>query len=87
MRRKGLARWAMRTSGRCLKDSILANRAMTLLYRRFNPRLVRYLRVADPASYEDLVAEVWLSVSPPFEAFKAGKTTFELGSTPSLVTV
>jgi RNA polymerase sigma-70 factor, ECF subfamily len=53
-----------------------ANWAMTLLYRRFNPALVRYLRVADPRSYEDLVAEVWMSVAAAIKAFRGDDDDF-----------
>jgi RNA polymerase sigma-70 factor, ECF subfamily len=39
-----------------------AHWAMTALFRHFNPALMRYLKMADPCSYDDLVAEVWTSV-------------------------
>ena len=53
-----------------------ADWAMTSLFRRFNPSLVRYLRSADPGSYEDLAADVWLSVANALAGFHGMEDDF-----------
>jgi RNA polymerase sigma-70 factor (ECF subfamily) len=53
-----------------------ANWAMTVLFRHFNPTLMRYLRLADPSSYEDLLAEVWMSVANAIGGFRGDEDAF-----------
>jgi DNA-directed RNA polymerase specialized sigma24 family protein len=50
--------------------------AMTALFRHFNPLLVRYLRAADPRTYEDVAAEVWLSAAPRLARFEGAEAEF-----------
>jgi RNA polymerase sigma-70 factor (ECF subfamily) len=53
-----------------------ANWAVTVLFRHFNPTLMRYLRLADPGSYEDLLAEVWMSVTNAIRGFRGDEDDF-----------
>jgi DNA-directed RNA polymerase specialized sigma24 family protein len=40
-------------------------RALTDLYRAFQPRILRYLLTQEPKDGEDLASEVWLETSQP----------------------
>jgi RNA polymerase sigma-70 factor (ECF subfamily) len=63
-------------------DSVLAaarlgtDWAVSVLYRRFNPALVRYLGAGDAAVAEDLAAEVWLAAAPKLPDFTGGEAEF-----------
>ena len=63
-------------------DAVLAaaqlgvDSAVAVLYRRFNPALVRYLGAGDAAVAEDLAAEVWLAAAPKLPAFCGGEAEF-----------
>jgi RNA polymerase sigma-70 factor (ECF subfamily) len=53
-----------------------ADWAMTVLFRRFNPPLVAYLRAADPNACEDVAADVWVSVSAALTRFQGTEARF-----------
>jgi RNA polymerase sigma-70 factor, ECF subfamily len=53
-----------------------ADWAMAVLFRDFNPALMRQLKMADPVAYEDLVAEVWISVLGAIGSFQGDEDDF-----------
>lgn len=53
-----------------------ADWAMTELFRHFNPALMRHVKMADPCCYEDLVAEVWMSVLGAIGGFRGEEGNF-----------
>jgi RNA polymerase sigma-70 factor (ECF subfamily) len=63
-------------------DAVLAaaqlgqDAAVAVLYRQFNPALVRYLGAGDSTVAEDLAAEVWLAAAPKLPAFSGGEAEF-----------
>ncbi len=48
--------------------------ALAELYRELHPRVIRYLRVMEPAEHEDLAADVWLETSDALERFEGDET-------------
>lgn len=50
--------------------------AATTLYRRLQPRLVRYLRYEEPTVAEDLAADVWVSLAANLETFEGDEAGF-----------
>jgi RNA polymerase sigma-70 factor, ECF subfamily len=50
--------------------------ALTSLFSRLNPPLLRYLRARQPAAAEDLAAEVWLAVAAKLSDFRGGEPAF-----------
>jgi RNA polymerase sigma-70 factor, ECF subfamily len=48
--------------------------ALAELYRELHPRVLRYLRVMEPAEYEDLAADVWLETSDALQRFEGDET-------------
>jgi RNA polymerase sigma-70 factor, ECF subfamily len=48
--------------------------ALAELYRELHPRILRYLRVMEPAEHEDLAADVWLETSDALERFEGDET-------------
>ena len=51
-------------------------RALTEIYRAYNPRLLRYLRAQEPGMAEDLAAEVWLAVARGLSRFSGDEAGF-----------
>jgi RNA polymerase sigma-70 factor (ECF subfamily) len=51
-------------------------RALTEIYRAYNPRLLRYLRAQEPGMAEDLTAEVWLAVARGLSRFAGDEAGF-----------
>jgi RNA polymerase sigma-70 factor, ECF subfamily len=51
-------------------------RALTEIYRAYNPRLLRYLRAQEPGMAEDLAAEVWLAVARGLSRFAGDEAGF-----------
>jgi RNA polymerase sigma-70 factor (ECF subfamily) len=50
--------------------------ALTLLYRRFNPGLLRYLAARAPERADDLAAETWLGASRRLTSFSGDEESF-----------
>lgn len=50
--------------------------AATELFRRIQPRLLRYLRSQEPRVAEDLAAEVWLAVASGLGSFQGDEVGF-----------
>jgi RNA polymerase sigma-70 factor (ECF subfamily) len=50
--------------------------AFTLLYREFNPRLVRYFAAHAPSVAEDLAADTWLAVARQLGVFRGDEGAF-----------
>jgi RNA polymerase sigma factor (sigma-70 family) len=48
--------------------------AFVVLYRDFNPGLLRYFMAREPAFGEDLAAETWLAAAPQLQGFRGGET-------------
>jgi RNA polymerase sigma-70 factor (ECF subfamily) len=46
------------------------------LYRRLQPRLLRYLRYEEPQTAEDLAAEVWMAVAAGLDSFDGDEAGF-----------
>ena len=51
-------------------------RALTTLYRRFQPPLLAYLRSRHPAEAEDLAAETWIAAARSLGRFRGGEEEF-----------
>ena len=51
-------------------------RAAAELFRRVQPRLVRYVRSQEARVAEDLAADVWLAVSAGLDSFEGGEAGF-----------
>ena len=49
-------------------------RALTDLYRAFQPRILRYLLTQEPKDGEDLASEVWLDIASGLNRFKGGES-------------
>jgi RNA polymerase sigma-70 factor (ECF subfamily) len=47
--------------------------AFTLLFREWNPPLIRYLRARAPAVAEDLASEVWMTAAGKLVDFQGGQ--------------
>lgn len=47
--------------------------ALTVLYRRLNPALIRYLSSQEPIEGEDLGAEAWIDLAASLAKFKGGE--------------
>jgi RNA polymerase sigma factor (sigma-70 family) len=52
------------------------DRAMSALYRRLQPLLLRYLRAREPRVAEDLASEVWLGVQTNIVSFTGDEAAF-----------
>jgi RNA polymerase sigma-70 factor (ECF subfamily) len=50
--------------------------ALTDIYRAYQPRLLRYLRVQEPGMAEDLAADVWLAVARGMDQFVGDEAGF-----------
>jgi RNA polymerase sigma-70 factor, ECF subfamily len=50
--------------------------AISLLYREFYPRLLRYLRAREPVEGEDLASEAWLDAARGLDRFSGGEEAF-----------
>jgi RNA polymerase sigma-70 factor, ECF subfamily len=50
--------------------------AISVLYRQFQPGLLRYLKAQAQAHGEDLASEVWLDVAGGFGRFEGGEAAF-----------
>lgn len=50
--------------------------AIVVLYREFQPSLLRFLRVQSPANAEDLASEVWLQAASGLERFDGDESGF-----------
>jgi RNA polymerase sigma-70 factor (ECF subfamily) len=50
--------------------------AAATLYRRVQPRLIRYLRSQEPQVADDLAADVWLAVSGRLDSFGGDEADF-----------
>jgi RNA polymerase sigma-70 factor (ECF subfamily) len=53
-----------------------AERAITALYREFQPSLLRYLRAQAPADAEDLASEVWSNAASGLSRFEGDEGAF-----------
>jgi RNA polymerase sigma-70 factor (ECF subfamily) len=51
-------------------------RALTEIYRAYQPRLLRYLRAQEPGMADDLAAEVWLAVARGLSRFNGDEAGF-----------
>jgi RNA polymerase sigma-70 factor, ECF subfamily len=51
-------------------------RALTQLFRTYQPRLLRYLRAQEPGMADDLAADVWLAVSRGLGRFDGNEAGF-----------
>lgn len=51
--------------------------AIAVLYRRFHPRLLRFLRAQEPAEGEDLAAEAWIDAARALHRFKGDERAFQ----------
>jgi RNA polymerase sigma-70 factor, ECF subfamily len=51
-------------------------RALTEIYRAYQPRLLRYLRAQEPGMADDLAAEVWLAVARGLSRFDGEEAGF-----------
>lgn len=47
-----------------------ADRAVAVLYRAHNPRILRYLRAQEPTEYADIAADTWLDAARNLRRFK-----------------
>lgn len=52
------------------------DRAMASLFRRTQPRLIRYLRAQESRVAEDLAGEVWMAVAKGLKSFEGDDTAF-----------
>jgi RNA polymerase sigma-70 factor, ECF subfamily len=50
--------------------------ALRELFRRYQPRLLRFLRGLEPSAADDLAGEVWLGVARRLERFEGDDTAF-----------
>lgn len=50
--------------------------AVIVLFRSFNPPLIRYLRHQIPYEYEDIASETWLSIAKGIGEFEGGPADF-----------
>jgi RNA polymerase sigma-70 factor (ECF subfamily) len=50
--------------------------AVDVLFREYQPALLRYLRACEPRMAEDLAAEVWLALAPKLAAFTGDEAGF-----------
>ena len=51
--------------------------AIAALYRRFHPKLLRYLRAQEPAEGEDLAAETWIDAARCLHRFKGDERAYQ----------
>ena len=51
--------------------------AIAVLYRRFHPKLLRYLRAQEPAEGEDLAAETWIDAARGLHRFNGDEPAFQ----------
>jgi RNA polymerase sigma-70 factor, ECF subfamily len=51
--------------------------AITVLYRRFQPRILRYLCAQDPVEGEDLAADTWLDAARGLHRFEGDEQAFQ----------
>ncbi len=51
-------------------------RALTVIFRAYQPRLLRYLRAQESDMADDLAAEVWLAVARGFSRFDGDEAGF-----------
>ena len=62
---------------RLLRDAQAgSDRAVAELYRRHNPKLVRYLRAQAPGEADDLASETWLSAARNLRTFTGDEDAF-----------
>jgi RNA polymerase sigma-70 factor (ECF subfamily) len=52
------------------------SRALSEIFRSYQPRLLRYLRAQERAMADDLAAEVWLAVARGLDRFTGDETRF-----------
>ena len=52
------------------------SRALSEIFRTYQPRLLRYLRVQERGMADDLAAEVWLAVARGLDRFEGDETNF-----------
>jgi RNA polymerase sigma-70 factor (ECF subfamily) len=50
--------------------------AVDVLFREYQPPLLRYLRASEPRAAEDLAAEVWLALAPKLTEFTGDEAGF-----------
>jgi RNA polymerase sigma-70 factor (ECF subfamily) len=50
--------------------------AVDVLFREYQPALLRYLRACEPRAAEDLAGEVWLALAPKLAAFTGDEAGF-----------
>ena len=53
-----------------------SDRAVATLYRRHNPKLLRYLRIQAPSEAEDLAADTWLAAARNLAGFSGDEDAF-----------
>jgi RNA polymerase sigma-70 factor (ECF subfamily) len=52
------------------------HRALTQLFRAYQPALLRYLRAQDPGVADDLASEVWICAARGLPQFRGGEAAF-----------
>ena len=56
--------------------------AFDVLFRHYQPMLLRYLRAQDPRAAEDLAAEVWMALAPASAASVVPRAPSGAGCSP-----
>jgi RNA polymerase sigma-70 factor (ECF subfamily) len=67
--------------GRLFADALLAARhggtaGLTVLYREFQPRLLRYLRARESRLADDLASDTWVAVAQRITTFDGDRSAF-----------
>jgi RNA polymerase sigma-70 factor (ECF subfamily) len=52
------------------------DRGLTVLFREFHPRLLRYLRAREPRHADDIAGETWVAVAARVDAFEGDPGAF-----------
>jgi RNA polymerase sigma-70 factor (ECF subfamily) len=73
--------WSGRDDGHGFADALVAARhgdtaALSVLYREFQPPLLRYLRARERQLADDLASETWVAVAQRITAFDGDRSAF-----------